>query len=102
MSSPGCMFLRAGVSVNSKHKRVDIALHQVGFRSGVVDSARFIYKDKVPIHVVEAEVYPLPPLSLIRVGLAVLAKNRWEGSNFFVQFTFQAAQTGRAQQEAHS
>lgn len=56
ISNPGCMFLRAGVSVNSKHKKVDVALHQVGFRSGVVDSARFVYKDKVPIHVVEAEV----------------------------------------------
>jgi hypothetical protein len=64
VTNPGCMFLRAGVSVNSKHKRADIALHQVGFRSGVVDSARFIYKDKVPIHVVEAEVhYPSSPLS---------------------------------------
>lgn len=53
----GCMFLRAGVSVSTKHKKVDIALHQVGFRSGIVDSARFSYKDKVPIHVVEAEVW---------------------------------------------
>mmetsp|Transcript_7413 Transcript_7413/g.11017 ORF Transcript_7413/g.11017 Transcript_7413/m.11017 type:complete len:1611 (+) Transcript_7413:76-4908(+) len=54
---PGCMFLRAGVGVDPKHRKVDIALHQVGFRSGEVDSLRFAYKEKIPINVVEQEVW---------------------------------------------
>ena len=49
---PGCLFLRAIVSIDAKNKKVAIVIDQPGFCRGQINP-RYAYKDKININVVE-------------------------------------------------